>query len=131
MTTKDAVPVGVLVLFEFVELAVLEPFVRQQLPQYHIHLAFKELDILLTIAFLTHVKDIHLPVLDRQHQPLMHVVIKLSSVEFRIFQHALNEILQIPGVHSLQLLEIQKNALALCERATVVRLWGISLSCML
>ena len=93
-------------------------------PQYHLHLVFKESDILLTIAFLTHVKD----VLDRPHQPLMHVVINLISVEFRMFQHVLNEILQIPGVHSLQSLEIQKNALALCERATVVRLRGRQVS---
>ena len=124
MTSKDAVPVGVLVLFELVELAVLEPVIRQQLPKYHLHLVFKESDILLTIAFLTHVKDIHLPVLDRPHQPLMHVVINLISVEYRMFQHVLkmdlNEILQIPGVHSLRSLEIQMNALALGEGANVV-----------
>ena len=53
MTTKDAVPVGGLVLLELVELVVLEQFVRQQLPQHHLHLAFKESDILLTIAVLT------------------------------------------------------------------------------
>ena len=54
----------------------------------------------------------------------MRVVINLSSVEFRIFEHVLNEILQIPAVRSLHSLEIQKNALALCERATVVWLRG-------
>ena len=81
-TTKDVVPVGVLEQFELVELAVLEPFVRQQLPQFHLHLEFKDSDILLTIAFLTYVKDIHLPILDRPDQPLMHVVINLSSVAY-------------------------------------------------
>ena len=121
MTPKDAVPVGVLVLFELVEMAVLKKSFCQQLHQYHLHPVFKESDILLAIAFLMHVKDIHLPVLDSPHQPLMHVVINLSSIEFRIFQHILNEILRIPGVHSLQFLKIQKNALASCEGATAVR----------
>ena len=120
MTPKDAVPVGVLVLFEGVELAVLEPFVGQQILQYHLHSAFKESDMLLAITFPPHVKDNHLPVLDCTYQPLMHVVINISGVEFRMVQHILNEILQIPGIHSLQSLEIQKNALAPGESATVV-----------
>ena len=121
-------PFGVLVLFERVELVVLEQFVRPHLQQYHFHPAFKVSDILLAIAFLPDVKDIHLPVLDCQHLPLMHVVINIIGVEFRIVQHILNEILQIPGFHSRQLLVIQENVLAPGEGAAVDRVRGRQVS---
>ena len=89
---------------------------------------FEELDILLAIAFLPHVKDIHLPVLDSMRRPVMNVVINISGVEFRVVQHRLSEImiLQIPGVLYLQSLVIQKNVLAFGKGATasVVRVWG-------
>ena len=61
VTSKDAVSIPIFVLFELVELAAFEPFVCQQLPQNKRHPALKESDILLAIAFLLHVQDIHLP----------------------------------------------------------------------
>ena len=103
-------------------MAILEPFVRQQLPQYHSHPVFKALDMLLAIAFLPYVKLIHLHVLDCPHQPLMHVVINIAGVEFRIVQHILNE--KIACVHYLQSLVIQGNVLAPGEGATVDRIRG-------
>ena len=54
----------------------------------------------------------------------MDVVINIISVEFRIVQHILNEILQIPGLHSLESLVTQENAYAPGEGATVDRIRG-------
>ena len=82
--SKGTVPIGICVLFELVELAAFEPFVRQQLPKNNLHPPLKESDILLAITFLPHVKDIHLPVLNCLHQPRVHVVINISCVEFGI-----------------------------------------------
>ena len=76
MTSQGAVPVGVLVLFECVELAALPSLVCQQLSQHNLHPVFKESDILHPIAFQPHVKDVHLPVLDC-----------LTPARYCLFQH--------------------------------------------
>jgi hypothetical protein len=59
--------------------------------------------------------NIHLPVGNCTHEPLVHVMVNLVGVEILVVQHFLDEILDILSTHPLEFLLIHQDTLALGE----------------